>query len=376
MPEFFLDPEATYLSHGCFGAVPRRVMKAANELRERIEFNPEKFMRTEVRPRIRRSAERLAEYLNARGEDLVFVDNATTAVNAVLRSIVLMPGDEVVTTNHAYGAVDRVLEFVTERASARLIHARVPYPSINPDDVVEAIEDRLTPRTRLLVIDHISSPTALIFPVREIIEMARDRGIPVLIDGAHAPGQIDLDIASLDATWYVGNVHKWVGAPKGCGFLWTTPSRQPFVRPTTISHGIGEGYTASFDWPGTREFTSWLVTEDALDFRAGFGEDAIRNHCRSLALKAGSAMAQALGTQAGTTPGSTGFMATALLPWRGRKDKATIETIQKRLRSEYNLSVDINLFDGDLWLRSSFYIYNEEADIDALVAALKTLPTD
>lgn len=370
--DFLLEAETVHLNHGAFGATPIPVMRAAQALREESERQPTRFLTVDLPAKLRASATRLGAYVGARGEDIVFQENATQAVNAVLRSLMLFPGDEVLTTNHCYGAVMRTLEFVCDRAEARLNVVHLAYPVPDPQTVLETLTDAMTPRTRLVVIDHVTSPTATVLPVAEIAAECRDRGIPVLVDGAHAPGMLDLDIAALDVTWYAGNCHKWLGAPRGCAFLWTTPARQPMLRPTTISHGIASGYQAAFDWPGTKEFAPYLAIEDALAFRAEYGEARIRRHCRELAAEAGRRLAEALGTRVGVAPDMAGFMTTvALPPGFGPAKPDMAERVRKLLRDRHGIEVNIIPFDGTIWLRLSLYIYNTPDDADRLAAALQ-----
>lgn len=370
--DFLLESDTVHLNHGAFGATPIPVLRAAEAYRAEAERQPTRALTVELPTLLRRSAERLGAYVGAQGEDIVFQENATQAVNAVLRSLVLFPGDEVLTTSHTYGAVMRTLEFVCDRAEARLNTVHLAHPVPDPQTALETMTDAITPRTRLVVVDHVTSPTATVLPVAEIAAECRDRGIPVLVDGAHGPGMLDLDIAALGVTWYVGNCHKWLGAPRGCGFLWTAPRRQAMLRPTTISHGFADGYIAAFDWPGTKDFTPYLCISAALDFRAGYGEDRIRAQCRSLAAEGGARLAEALGTRAGVAPAMAGFMTTVELPSRfGPPKPATAERLRTALRDRHGIEVNIIPFDGAIWLRLSFYIYSTISDVDRLADALK-----
>lgn len=367
---FFIEDGCIYLNHGAYGAISRPVAEAADAWRRRIEAQPSRFINEELPALVRKSAASLGAYVGARGEDIVFLDNVTSAVNAVLRSLVLLPGEEVVTTDHVYGAVERTLEFVCERAGARLVYARLPMPAASPAEALDAVEAAITPRTRLLVIDHVTSPTALVLPLREIVELAEERGVPVLVDGAHAPGMLPLDIARLGAAWYAGNCHKWLGAPRGCGFLWTHPERQNRVRPLAISHFVGAGYTAAFDWPGTRDFSPWLSVEAAIEFRAGFGEKTIRNHCRETVLRSAARLAEAWGGQRGAPPSMTGSMAAVRLPLKQRPTPDLAKRIRHEMRSRYGVEVDMKPFGGLMWVRLSSYLYNEPADVEALIEAM------
>lgn len=364
--QFYLDPDCTYLNHGSYGALAKPVAEAANKLRIQAERQPTRFMVEELPDMIRDSADCLAKYVGTRGRDIVFVDNATTAVNAVLRSLAFLPGDEVVTTSFAYNAVRKTLEFITERAHARLVVAEMPFPLLSPSDIVEAVAAAMTRRTRLLVVDHVTSETGLVLPINDIVRLARSRNIPVLVDGAHAPGMLPVKLEQLDATWYAGNAHKWLGAPRGCGFLWTYPDFQSRVRPTTISHYIGHGYTRAFDWPGTKDFTPWLAVPAAIDFRASLGEAEIYAYCRRLAARAAKLLSDSWQSDLGSPRGMMSFLATVALPSSVSATPAAADRIRHILRTEHNLETYVKAIDGRFWLRVSAYVYNDMADFERL----------
>ncbi len=363
--QFFLDPDCIYLNHGAFCALSRPVAAAADRWRMRIDEQPSRFMRQDLPDLLRDTAQTLGTYVGAKGEDIVFTDNATTGVNAVLRSLVLMPGDEVVTTSHAYGAVLRTLEFVCDRGDARLIVAELPFPALSKEALLEAFTDRLTRRTRLAVFDHITSKTALILPIEEMIAECKDRGIKVLIDGAHAPGMIpNLNIEALGCDWYAGNCHKWLGAPRGSAFLWTAPEHQAGLRPTTISHGIGDGYTAAFDWPGTKDFTPYLTIPDALAFRESLGGDqAIWDYCHPLACQMGNELATALGTERGGPDEMTGFMVAVSVSTLSTERDAHFHDLREMVSVHDSIEVDIYPYRKTHRARLSSYLYNTPQDL-------------
>jgi isopenicillin-N epimerase len=246
---WLLEDGTTYLNHAGFGATPKCVLEAAAVWRHQMEAEPVRFMEEELIPALQDTAQRLAEFFGADGTGLAFVD--------------LRPGDEVVTSNQVYQAVRRTLEFVCNAQGAALKCAEIPFP-LSPDpinakqEILDAIEGKLSSRTRLLVIDHITSHTAIHLPLLQILAMARDRNIPVLVDGAHAPGNLPLDMkayAAAGLTWYVGNCHKWLCGAKSAGFLWTHPDWRGSVRPPVIGNTFGDGYCEAFLWPGTRDFS-------------------------------------------------------------------------------------------------------------------------
>ena len=260
---FQLSPDLLHLNHGSYGAVPREVAAEQDRWRALIERNPTGFFKDILPGELRRLAGLLALRFGGRADDWVFCENATYAVNSVLASFPLKPGDEIVTTSHAYGAVLKAMRIWAERRGAQLAVANVPAIVESEDEVVDAVRRAFTPRTRLLIVDHITSATAIVFPVARIAAAARAANIAVMIDGAHAPGQLPLNVEEIGADWYTGNAHKWLFAPKGCGMLWTAPSRQSVTLPVVLSHGAPDGYVAGFDWVGTRDVTPWLCFEAA-----------------------------------------------------------------------------------------------------------------
>ena len=235
-----LDPDVIYLNHGTVGVTPLRVLAAQQAIRDEIERAPSQFLlrvqfpfagQPTGRPtRVRQAADAVAPHFGARGSDLVFVDNATTGVNAVLRSIPFRAGDEILLTNHNYGATLRTAQFVARERGATVRVAEVPYPEFSAGALVESISQTLTPRTRVAVLDHVTSESALVFPLADLAALCRDRHVPVLVDAAHAPGMLPIDLSSLGVDWYTANLHKWACSPRSCGFLWAAPTgRQIFI---------------------------------------------------------------------------------------------------------------------------------------------------
>ena len=308
-----LDPAIAFLNHGSFGACPRAVLEAQREYRDRMEWQPIQFLARDLDGLLAEARGELGSFVGADPDDLAFVANATGAVNAVIRSLHFDPGDELLTNDHEYNATINVLRHVADRDGARVVVARIPFPLESEDVVVHAILDAVTARTRLALISHVTSPTALVFPVERLVAGLAERGVETLVDGAHAPGMLPLDLDRLDAAWYTGNLHKWVCAPKGAAFLHARRDRQPGVRPNTISHGAnavldgdgGQGRTrfrAEFDWQGTLDPTAWLAVPDALRcigglLKGGWPEVMARN--RALTLGAQAALTGALGLDPG-----------------------------------------------------------------------------
>ncbi|MFN2281013.1 MAG: aminotransferase class V-fold PLP-dependent enzyme, partial [Anaerolineales bacterium] len=234
---FLLDPEVTFLNHGSFGAAPRQVLDTYQEWQRRLEAQPVKFLGREVLDLLRVARRELAGYLNADPDNLVFIPNATFGVNVVARSFDFHPGDELLTSNQEYGACENVWDFLGQRSGLRVVQQEIPLPLPSDDEILEIIWSGVSQRTRLIFLSHITSPTAVRLPVEEISRRAQEAGIPILIDGAHAPGQIALDLTELGADFYTGNCHKWMMAPKGSAFLHIRPEYRDFIQPLVISWG-------------------------------------------------------------------------------------------------------------------------------------------
>jgi isopenicillin-N epimerase len=295
MPGWSLDPTIDFLNHGSFGACPVDVLAQQDALRRRLEAEPVRFMMRELEPLLDDARARVAAFVGAAPADLVFVHNATSAVNGVLRSLRLAPGDEILTTDHAYNACKNALDWVAERAGARVVVAPVPFPLRDATEITAAITARASARTRLALVDHVTSQTGLIFPVAEIVRALA--GIDVLVDGAHAPGMVPLELGALGAAYYTGNCHKWLCAPKGAAFLAVRADRQEHLVPAVISHGLNADATARgrsryhllFDWIGSDDPTAWLCVPAAIDWMAARlpgGWPAVRQRNHELAVAA------------------------------------------------------------------------------------------
>ncbi|HEY1935740.1 MAG TPA: aminotransferase class V-fold PLP-dependent enzyme [Acetobacteraceae bacterium] len=363
--EWTLDPNFLTVNHGSFGATPRVVLAAQQEWRRRMEAQPSRFFTRILPEALRHAAGRLGAFVGADGKDVVFVDNATVGCNAVLRSLRLGPGDEVLVLSHAYGAVRNTVRFVTEHAGARMTEAAVPFPRPDADALVRNVAAALTPRTRLAVIDHITSGSALVLPLERIVATCRSAGVPVLVDGAHGPGQVALDLRALGADWYVGNCHKWLCAPKGSAFLCAAPERQAELHPVTISHGLGQGFLTEFDWTGTRDCTPYLCVDVAIDFHRRLGGAALRARNVALAADAAGLVARRLNTEVGTNGVSAGSMGLVRLPLTGEVTQAQSQRIRTALM-EHGTDAPTHIVDGALWLRLSAHAYNELADFEHL----------
>ena len=364
--EWGLDPDFLTLNHGSYGATPLVVRAAQDEWRARLEAQPTRFFRAIYPAAIRAAAGELAAFVGAAAEDLAFVENATTGCNAVLRSLRLEAGDEILVLAHVYGAVRNTVRFVCERSGAVMVEVAVPFPRPVAEDITDAVAAAITPRTRIAVMDHITSASALVLPIREIVAACHARGVPVLVDGAHAPGHVDLDLTALDADWYTGNCHKWLNAAKGCAFLWARRDRQADLHPVTISHGYGQGFVAEFDWTGTFDPSAYLSVGAALAFHARLGGSALRARNAALAFAAARLVAGRLGTETGGGNAVSGAMGLVRLPVPAE----AVPAVRERLLA-LGTDTPVHALGGAAWLRLSAQAYNEMADFEALVGLVE-----
>ena len=312
-----LDPSVIYLNHGSFGACPAAVLQAQAALREHMEREPVDFLASSLPERLHAAREVLASFLGAEPADLAFVSNATAGVNAVLRSLKFEAADELLVTNHTYAACRKSVEFVAARTGARVVVAHLPFPLSNDEEIIAAVLACVSPRTRLALLDHVTSPTALIMPLERLISELQRRGVDTLVDGAHAPGMVPLALSQLGAAYYTGNAHKWLCAPKGAAFLHVRRDRQAELHPTVISHGYMQGFQAEFDWTGTCDPTPWLCIAESLRYLHGLlpgGWPELMASNRSLTLRARALLLECLHIDAPCPEAMIGSMASVPLP--------------------------------------------------------------
>jgi len=382
LSQWRLDPAVTYLNHGTVGAPPARVLQAQQAIRDEIERQPARFLLRELAehigppsadpPRMRVAAAAVGAFVGARADDLVFVDNATTGLNAVLQSLDVRAGDEVHVLDVAYGAIANAARFAAERRGAHLRTIETPWPI--PSDN-EALATRLCAafgsRSRLLILDHISAETALRLPVHEVAARCRARGVAIAIDGAHAPGAIALDVPSIGADWYVGTLHKWAYAPRSSAFLWAAPHRQHELHPPVISWGLGKGFVAEFDWMGTRDPSAYLAAPEGIAFLRALGEDAVRRYNHDLAWEAGRWLSRSWQTALPTHEAATGTMITVALPSSFGSTPEDAAALRTALLVEDRIEVQIHPWRNQLWVRVSAQVYNDMADIERLDQAIR-----
>ncbi|MDP4200026.1 MAG: aminotransferase class V-fold PLP-dependent enzyme [Bacteroidota bacterium] len=373
--EWLLDEDVIFLNHGSFGACPRPVLAVQREWQERMEAEPVRFMTRELPEHLEASRAELATFVGSRAEDLVFVQNATDGANAVLRSLLptFKPGDELLTSSHAYRAVRQTMVYVAALSGATVVDADVPFPIKDQDEVVEAIARSITPKTAFAVIDHITSPTGLIFPIAQVIEVFKERGIPVLIDGAHAPGQVELNLDTLGADYYVGNCHKWLYAPKGAALLWVDRKHQSKIHPTVISHFLGGGYQTEFAWTGTLDPTAFLSVPAGIEFHKKLAAHGSREYTQRMLLDARSDISAALGVSLAAPPDMLANLCTIPLPGNPDATEERALHLHDVLFDEYRIEIPAMNANGKLCVRASSQVYNHPSDFNALKQALVDL---
>ena len=379
-----LDRDIAFLNHGSFGACPTEVLRHQAALRAEMEAEPVRFLGRELDGRLDAAREALAAFVGADPDDVAFIANATSGVNAVLRSLTLSAGDELLTTDHAYAACRNALDYVAGRCGARVSVAVLPFPVASPESIVDAVMAKVVPRTRLALLDHVTSPTGLILPIGRLITELTRRGVETLVDGAHAPGMVPLDLRALGATYYSANCHKWLCAPKGSAFLWVRRDRQADIHPLTISHGATAErpgrtrFRLEFDWTGTQDPTAWLAVPKAIDYVRGLvsgGWPALMARNRALALAARELLCVAAGTPPPCPDQMIGSLASVILP-----DSPTMETgwrvrdpLQGRLFDRWRIEVPVMRWPAapKRLLRISAQLYNSPEQYSHLAQALR-----
>ena len=375
---FLLDPGIHFFNHGSYGACPIPVFESYQEWQRRLERQPVLFLGREYDELLRISRSVLGVYLNSKADDLVYILNATYAVNIIARSLNLQPGDEVLTSDHEYGACDYTWNFICGKTGARYIHQPVRLPASSDAEMAEQFLQGLTPRTKVIFLSHISSPTALRLPVELICQRARELGILTLVDGAHAMGQIPLDLEAIGADFYTSNCHKWAMAPKGAAFLHARSEVQALVEPLVVSWGYGNdpqlGTGSRFidilQWTGTHDPSAALAVPAALQFMTDFHWDEVRIECHALLRQALERICELSGLPPAYPSGSDLYIQMGVAPLPAQTD---LVALKRRLYDEYQIEVPMTQWNGRKFMRISVQGYNTQADIDALLDALGDL---
>ena len=368
--QFMLDPEVVFLNHGAFGACPRVVFERYQAWQAELERQPVEFLGRRVEGLLAEARAGFAAYVGAEADDLVFVQNTTAGVNVAARALDLQPGDEVLATDLEYGAMNYMWERLCAQAGARYVRVPVRLPTAGAEEIAGAVWANAGPRTRAVFVSHLTSATALVLPAAELCRRAREAGVVSIVDGAHVPGQLPLDLAAFGADVYVGNCHKWLCAPKGSAFLWVRPELQESVEALAIGWGFGEGSTflTRNEQQGTRDPAAFLAVPEAIRWQAEHDWDEVRERCRGLARDARGRLAELTGLEPLAPPELLAQMVSAPLP-----AGLDAEALKSRLYDEFRIEVPVLVRGDERFLRASFQGYNDEDDLDALVVALATL---
>ena len=377
------DPEIEFLNHGSFGACPRSVLAQQREWQQRMERNPQRFFARDLEPLLDEVRTVVADLVHCDADDLALLPNATSGVNAVLRSLQFSAGDELLVTDHAYNACRNALDFVANRSGADVVVAPIPFPIDDPQRVVDSVVSRATERTRLCLLDHVTSPTGLVLPIEPIVQQLAERGIDTLVDGAHAIGMLPLDLRQLGAAYYTSNCHKWLCTPKGAAMLFVRRDRQAAIRPLAISHGANAPRTdrslfrLEFDWTGTTDYSPLLCIPTALQFLESLlpgGLPELQQRNRSLALVGRTLLGEALGTAAPAPESMIASLASVVLPLSDDVvvDTPTGDPLQDQLWQRHRIEVPTWRWPHPRvrLLRISPQIYNSREQYEQLATAL------
>jgi len=373
---FLLDLSVTFLNHGSFGATPKPVFCEYQRWQRELENQPVEFLGRRFTHLLAEARAELGKYLGTHADNLVYTQNVTIALNIVARSLELGAGDEVLTTDHEYGAIDRTWRFLSKERGFTHVNQPITTPLTTEEKFIEDFWQGVTPRTRVICLSHITSPTAIIFPVKEIIRRAREGGIITVIDGAHVAGQISLHLDSLGADFYGGNLHKWLCAPKGAGFLYARPEVQHLLKPFVVSWGYeaeepsGSTFIDYNEWWGTRDIAAFLAVPAAIQFQAENHWDDVRASCHQLVCKAQARICELTSLAPLHSQTDNWFAQMAAAPLPKGTDLAILKT---RLYDEYRIEIPLVEWNGNKLIRISVQGYNTKRDIDKLCRALSTL---
>ena len=365
-----MQPDVVFLNHGSFGACPRPVFDVYQAWQLELERQPVQFFQRRYRALLGNARQALGRYVGADGDDLLFVPNVMTGLNMVARSLPLEPGDEVLATDLEYGHINATWEYVCRKRGARYVRRPLRLPATTVDEVVEALWSGVTGRTRVLFLSHVTSGTALILPVTELVRRAREAGILTIVDGAQAPGQVDLDLREMGVDFYAGNCHKWMMAPKGSAFVYARPEVQDVLEPLVVVSPPGEAEHPldRFGWAGTRDISAYLSVPAAIDFAGEFDWPLVRERCHRLVCQARRRIGAITGLPPLSPETSVWFSQMSAIPL-----PPCDHTLVERLYSDYSIEIPMTGWNQRQFLRLSVQGYNTQADIDKLVEALATL---
>ena len=381
---WILDPNITFLNHGSFGACPKLILDEQTKLRTSLESDPVTFMESTARELWAESLVGLSKFINADSEGMTFVTNATSGVNTVLKSLDLKPNDEIIVLDHSYQACRNAVDFITKKTGAKTVVSTISFPIDSNEQIIEEILQKVTEKTRLALIDTVTSPTGLRLPFEELVNELQSRNVDVLLDAAHGPGIVHLDIKKLDPAYVTGNAHKWLCTPKGSAFLYIREDRRNRTRPLSVSHGASvsgtdqERFRFEFDWTGTQDPTAWLCIPSAIDHIGSMlsgGWSAIMDYNTNLAIQGRNLLLEVLGTPKPSPDSMIVGLAAVLLPGSGVLTNSALEPdpLHTLLFEKYRIQVPVFGWPhhNKRYLRIASYLYNSLEEYEYLAEALK-----
>ena len=382
--QWLLDPDVTYLNHGTVGATPIAVLEEQRKIRDEIERQPAKFLFRELfettppqqhiaTPRLRAAANTVGEFVGADGDDIVFVDNASAGVNAVLRSFPFDAGDTLVLTSFGYGSFPGLADFVQRRHGVNIVTIDLPLPVLTHEELIEAFSAGLPQGARMVIVDHIASATGMRMPIEEMAKICRERGVLLFVDGAHAPGSIHLDISAIGADLYVGNLHKWMWTPRSSAILWARPELQPLLHPTVLSWGYNQGFRAEFDLVGTRDPSAHLTAPSAIAHLKNAGFDSVVHHNHSLVRQARDLLCAEWDVHPITPDDGLCTLVAVPLPSRLGLTPQDVPAFRNTLLDTHNIEVHVASSKGQIWVRIAAQIYNDLTDVERLASVVNGL---
>ena len=371
--QFFLDPDITFLNHGSFGACAKPVYENLLNWQMQMEWEPVHFFEETIFDALKKSRQILGKYINCPADDMVYFPNPTTAINAAARSLKLEPEDEVLSTNHIYGALDRTWKYICNKNEAKFVKADIPFPIQSKDEFLIRFFKAITSKTRVIFLSHITSMTAMIFPVEEVVEFARKNNILSIIDGAHVPGHIPLNIHTLNPDIYTGACHKWMCSPKGTSFLYVKKEMQENIHPLVVSWGwesenpSDSQFLDWHEWQGTRDMSAFLTIPTSVKFMDDNDWPNVSRKCREMVIQTRNQLLNYLKISPPCPDDWLGQMASIPMPFN---DAFEIKNV---LLNKYHIQVPIFTWEGKVYLRYSIQAYNSESDLEKLLSAIKEL---
>lgn len=372
MKKWYIDNTITCLNHGSFGAAPKCVVEKGHEIEQKIESHTMKFFLEDYPIMLKKALSNISNFLNSPTENTVFVENATAGVGTVLRSIVpnLKKGDKILITNHIYPAVEYTLDYLSKIFDFDLVKINIPFPLESQEQVIDKIKNNLSEKVKIALFDHITSATGLVFPVKEICKICKENDVISIVDGAHAPGMLDLNIMDLDCDFYIGNCHKWLFTQKGCAVLYINSKFVEQIHPLNISNFYGQGLQNEFAWTATRNVAPWLSSIEALKFYESLGGAELRKHNYQLLLNGGELIRKELNTNKLAPEDMLGSILTCELPEKFKYQNNDTIKLWKHFLDVYGIETMFVNFENKLYFRISAQAYNEIEDYERLCEAL------